>query len=685
MLNFVRGSFIDSLKGYDKDMFDNLILGNNPISMEKKKADKLPAGERGKRILTKGNISLVLPEEYDFGAVQENGMVIVRKGDPHDYKTRRFGCINRSGRMVLPLAYSYLLHRGFNLLEAGMYVNEDGGEVKGAIDYSGKQIIPFSEEIQEIKENGDLVLFEKEWRWGAYDRSGKIICEAFYDQIIKITDNLYKVGVKEKAYTEWFEEFEVIRWGLIDGDGNEILPHEYPEISSSVVDGMIKIVNQYGKCGFVDITGRFILEPDTYEAVGSFDDGLAIVSRSYGYGKERYYGVVDCSFTEVIPCIFKELHYLAAEGRFKMENGCITKDGRFVAKCDGKEVLLDKKYKFCHKFNNGLAIAQRHFFDKESRDLIVRYGIINSDAEDVFPPEYESIRLLENGAYRLLKDGRFGFADKNGNTLLQPVCERLYKTYEDYAVVKINGSWGLLDMRTFTISMFLTASYLGPCQDKACAINEGGKISEDGRRIIGGKWGFVSPEGKVMVPPEYERITSFCDGAVAVKKDGSWGFVDRRGRVLVPLEYDNVSKSFREGAAGVKKDGRWGFVDKRGVVLVPLEYENVSSFHEDVVAVKKDGKWGFVGRRGEVIVPCEYDGLGSDYWDGRGELEKDGLIYSFDKEGREVERRIDQDQEYCPYDDDSPSYSKYGGYNGYDDQTIDEAFDGNPSLTWNID
>ncbi|MBR6415567.1 MAG: WG repeat-containing protein [Bacteroidales bacterium] len=520
---------------------------------------------------------------------------------------------------------------------------------------------------------------------GAYDRSGKIICDALYDQIIKITDNLYKVGVKEKDYTEWFEEYEVIRWGLIDGDGNEILPHEYPEISSSVVDGMIKIVNQYGECGFVDITGRFILEPDTFKYVGDFKDGLAIVSRSYRYSDGTYYGVVDCSFAEVIPCVYKELYYLAAEGRFKMENGHITKDGQFIAKCDGKEVLLDKKYKFCHEFNNGLAIAQRHFYDSESGKIIVRYGLINSNAEDVFPPEYESIRLLENGAYRLLKDGRFGFADKNGKTLLQPVCERLFKPHEDHSVVKINGSWGLLDMRKFTISMFLTASYLGPCQDKACAINEGGNISEDGRHIIGGKWGFVSPEGKVMVPPEYERITSFCDGAVAVKKDGSWGFVDRRGRVLVPLEYDNVSKSFREGAAGVKKDGRWGFVDKRGVVLVPLEYENVSSFHEDVVAVKKDGKWGFVGRRGEVIVPCEYDSLESDYRNGYGELEKDWVIHSFDKEGREVEWRFKQDEDYSSYDDDSPSYSKYGGPDGYDDRTIDEAFDGDPSLLWNMD
>ena len=33
----------------------------------------------------------------------------------------------------------------------------------------------------------------------------------------------------------------------------------------------------------------------------------------------------------------------------------------------------------------------------------------------------------------------------------------------------------------------------------------------------------------------------------------------------------------------------------------------------------------------------------------------------------------------------SPSYSKYGDYNGYDDNTIDSAFDGMLEATWNTD
>lgn len=34
---------------------------------------------------------------------------------------------------------------------------------------------------------------------------------------------------------------------------------------------------------------------------------------------------------------------------------------------------------------------------------------------------------------------------------------------------------------------------------------------------------------------------------------------------------------------------------------------------------------------------------------------------------------------------DDSRYDKYNAYNGYDDDTIDEAFDGHPEATWNVD
>ena len=43
-----------------------------------------------------------------------------------------------------------------------------------------------------------------------------------------------------------------------------------------------------------------------------------------------------------------------------------------------------------------------------------------------------------------------------------------------------------------------------------------------------------------------------------------------------------------------------------------------------------------------------------------------------------------QRRENDDYDEGS-DYEKYGGYNGYDDDTIDNAFEGDPTNTWNVD
>lgn len=45
----------------------------------------------------------------------------------------------------------------------------------------------------------------------------------------------------------------------------------------------------------------------------------------------------------------------------------------------------------------------------------------------------------------------------------------------------------------------------------------------------------------------------------------------------------------------------------------------------------------------------------------------------------------DPHDNYDPSDEYGTSYEKYGGYNGYSDDVIDDAFEGDPSNTWNVD
>lgn len=63
-------------------------------------------------------------------------------------------------------------------------------------------------------------------------------------------------------------------------------------------------------------------------------------------------------------------------------------------------------------------------------------------------------------------------------------------------------------------------------------------------------------------------------------------------------------------------------------------------------------------------------------------LKADETLFGVGELGEDDE---DYEQDYSDYDDYSPSYDKYGGAYGYDDDTIDSAFEGDPENYWNID
>ncbi len=61
------------------------------------------------------------------------------------------------------------------------------------------------------------------------------------------------------------------------------------------------------------------------------------------------------------------------------------------------------------------------------------------------------------------------------------------------------------------------------------------------------------------------------------------------------------------------------------------------------------------------------------------------------EETSEEEDESDPDADEWPMEEDDPddsygsSYEKYNGYNGYSDDVIDDAFEGDPEATWNVD
>ena len=566
------------------------------------------------KIAVKNNSVLTMPEDYDNIARLGNGLLLVSKNE-------LFGCVNQIGTVIIPLKYKSLTYHN-NLLIAVCYDDTDEAYKRGVLDFQENQIVPFNQQIDEIKIESEIILYKQDWHWGAYTFQGKIICEPIYDHIVYVANNLIKVGMDGKDYESYndyywedgerydftnYNEYSIINWGLIDNNGNEILPLEYRTIADKVNKGLVEIRSNK-RIGYVDVTGQILLEP-IYKSVGEFVDGYAVVSKtSYyydedGHDKERsVYGVINSQFKEIIPCIFDSIEYEVETGRFKTDVGYKTIDGRYVAVVDGKELFVDKKYKYCKPFGDTCSIAVC------VADGHVKYGLIDKQSNDILPPIFSRLDLIENELYKFKindlyglvtskgniilqnkyngigkfednlacvqvnvhSDDRYGqkklygYIDSSGNEILSPSYEFIGKRYHKFAVVMKNNLWGLFDIKNHLLKIFPNASFLGPYMENLCKINVGGIYDINSKKTTGGLWGYISVDGEIVIEPIYEQAYGFSDGMAAVKLNGKWGFINSEGIIVVPCEYDEVEDSFKDGKGKLVKDDEIYIFDKSG-------------------------------------------------------------------------------------------------------------------------
>jgi hypothetical protein len=52
----------------------------------------------------------------------------------------------------------------------------------------------------------------------------------------------------------------------------------------------------------------------------------------------------------------------------------------------------------------------------------------------------------------------------------------------------------------------------------------------------GNKWGYCTPDKKVVVQPKYDKVNIFSEGLAAVRMGNKWGFIDSNGNEIVPTK-----------------------------------------------------------------------------------------------------------------------------------------------------
>lgn len=113
-----------------------------------------------------------------------------------------------------------------------------------------------------------------------------------------------------------------------------------------------------------------------------------------------------------------------------------------------------------------------------------------------------------------------------------------------------------------------------------------------------GQWGIVDWQGKVSVPPAFERLSFFLQPqpalaiSVATKGNGESGLIDQNGATILPFQQQELLFTGLEYNVQVGRNGKWGAFDALGKkMIVPVVYDTVMVLFGDslhVFAKKKD-------------------------------------------------------------------------------------------------
>lgn len=161
------------------------------------------------------------------------------------------------------------------------------------------------------------------------------------------------------------------------------------------------------------------------------------------------------------------------------------------------------------------------------------------------------------------------------------------------------------------------------------------------------KWGFCTPDKKIVIDCQYDYANPFTEGVAWVKDydNKSEYFIDREGNTLIKINLldsnYNIWENFSNGLALVEKEHLiFGYIDKKGENIVPCIYELAESFSDGLALVNHDRYYGYIERNGDTSIPFIYD-YATSFREGIAIARKNGKEFFIDKSGYEIFSELD--------------------------------------------
>lgn len=311
--------------------------------------------------------------------------------DPKGMYEDRYGVIDRTGKVIMPIKYD-------DIDEEGNYLQVEKNDKYGLYSVEGKKMIPVK--YDDIEDCGDYIIVEKNDKYGIYNQNGKRLRRTRYEEEPeRFAHDMFLISHNDKQ-------------GVINKKGKTVVPRRYEDVDNLTITGLLKVTKENGKEGLYNDKGKKLLRC-IYDDI----DVLEVET-----------GVVAHQFLE-----------LEKNGKY----GLASPDGRIIIPVKYDEVEIFDCY------NPGDGVID-FVFRVEKND---KYGVYSSEGVLLVPVEYDDITMeeAEDGTRRLTgnflnleKNGTYGITSVDGKILL-PVM------YDDVELLKCidqgkhKGAWFVAD------------------------------------------------------------------------------------------------------------------------------------------------------------------------------------------------------------------------------------------------
>jgi hypothetical protein len=413
----------------------------------------------------------------------------------------------------------------------------------GAIDQTGKVIIPTEFEfIGEFQGRG-FALAQQNKRLGVIDRQGKVIVPFEYFNIQILTDSLLAVFNHQKKV-----------WYIADWQGAQVAQEEFEEVKlrynpySTLREAVFIQVRQKGKLGALNKQGKMICLPFV-DKIDFLKEDLMLfaVKKIINQKAVTQFGVFNLKGEEKLFHEYDNINYKAH----------LKPDSSFIhLRKKGKSGLADR-------FGTVLIEAEMDKIIFTGKGVEIRkdgkMGYLNEKFEYVISPNYNLITKCENGWYIVQKGSLSGLCNPEGKEVLETA----------YSAISTHSP------TTFT-------------------------IEKDNKYGV-----FFTEKQKIAIPVVHGSIQvivgSTAQNPFFLLQDGNnWSVVDLNGKHKIRSgEYDEINFDEKTNIFYLRSGHHWGFTGELGN-LAP-RFEQVSAFQRNLALVKNGGKFGLVNVFGQVI------------------------------------------------------------------------------------